>query len=351
MRLGAYDYLIKPFEMDELILRLNRIMQHRELEQENQQLKKEISIPQLPNIIGKSSKMRDVYNLIQKVSESDATVIIRGESGTGKELVAEAIHKKSNRVDKQFVTINCAAVPENLLESELFGYEKGAFTGATQRKLGLFEVANRGTIFLDEIGDMPLSIQAKLLRVLQNKEIVRVGGVEKINIDARVITATNQNLEQMIEENKFRSDLFYRINIFPIILPTLRERKEDIPELIQHFLGKYGNKAITNNAKKILMEYDWPGNVRELVNILERASIVADVTIDTEHLPLNIAGKGYIQNLYDIPDEGINLEEVEKNLILAAIKKANGKKTKAAELLGITRRKLYSMIERFGLEA
>ncbi|MFC2088015.1 sigma-54-dependent transcriptional regulator [Calditrichota bacterium] len=350
MRLGAYDYLIKPFEMDELILRLSRIMQHRELEQENKQLKQEISIPKFSNIIGKSSKMRDVYRLIQKVSESDATVIIRGESGTGKELVAEAIHSKSNRADKQFVTINCAAVPENLLESELFGYEKGAFTGATQKKLGLFEVANQGTIFLDEIGDMPLSIQAKLLRVLQNKEIVHVGGVEKINIDARVITATNQNLEQMIEESKFRSDLFYRINIFPIFLPPLRERKEDIPELIQHFLGKYGNKTITNAAKKMLMEYDWPGNVRELVNIIERASIVTDKTIDKDHLPLNIVGDNLTKDIYEIPDEGIRLEEVEKNLILTALNKANGQKTKAAKLLGITRRKLYSMIERFRLE-
>ncbi len=350
MRLGAYDYLIKPFEMDELILRLNRIMKHRKLEQENRDLKQEINIPHLPNIVGKSDRMREVYTLIHKVAESDATVIIRGESGTGKELIAEAIHTKSNRVNNPFVTINCAAVPENLLESELFGFEKGAFTGASQKKIGLFEAANKGTIFLDEIGDMPPGIQAKLLRVLQNKEIVRIGGLEKIQIDARVITATNQNLEEMIEENKFRSDLFYRINIFPILLPPLRERKEDLPELIQHFLGRFGNKAITNSAKKKLMEYDWPGNVRELVNVLERASIIADITIDSEHLPLNISGEISEQNLYDIPDEGINLEEVEKNLILAAIKKAGGKKSHAAELLGITRRKLYSMIERFELE-
>lgn len=350
MRSGAYDYLIKPFEMDELILRLNRIMKHRQLEQENLKLKKEINIPKLPNIIGKSTKMREVYSLIQKVADSDATVLIRGESGTGKELVAEAIHSASTRSEKQFVAINCAAVPENLLESELFGYEKGAFTGANQKKLGLFEVADKSTIFLDEIGDMPLAIQAKLLRVLQNKEIVRIGGVEKIKIDVRVITATNQNLEKMIEQNEFRSDLFYRINIFPILLPPLRERKEDIPELIQHFLGRYGNKSITNTAKKLLIEYDWPGNVRELVNIIERASIVADMTIDKEHLPDNITKSTHTIDLYEIPDEGINLEEVEKDLILTALAKTHGQKTKAAELLGITRRKLYSMIDRFNLE-
>jgi two-component system response regulator AtoC len=350
MRLGAYDYLIKPFEMDELILRVDRIMQHRQLEKEYHKLRQETDVVQIPNIIGKSKKMREVYNLIKKVSEKDASVLIKGESGTGKELVAEAVHLKSGRANNQFVTINCAAVPENLLESELFGYEKGAFTGATQNKIGLFEVANNGTIFLDEIGDIPLGIQPKLLRVLQNKEIVRIGGIDKIKINARVITATNKNLEELIKENKFRSDLFYRINIFPIEIPPLRERKEDLPELIQHFLGKFGNKSITNNAKKLLMEYNWPGNIRELVNIIERASIIADAAIELKHLPLNIIGATKVNNLYDIPDEGIILEEVEKNLILSALNKADGNKSNAANLLGITRRKLYSMIERFEIE-
>jgi len=350
MRSGAYDYLIKPFEMDELLLRIDRIMKHRNLEKEYKNLKQETDEYKITNIIGKSKKMRQIYSLVNKVAEKDATVLIRGESGTGKELIAEAIHLKSNRAKNQFVTINCAAVPENLLETELFGYEKGAFTGANQKKIGLFEVADKGTIFLDEIGDMPLGIQAKLLRILQNKEIVRVGGVDKIAIDARVITATNQNLEQLIEENKFRSDLFYRIDIFPITLPPLRERKEDLPELIQYFLGKFGNKGITNSAKKKLMEYDYPGNVRELVNIIERASIIADVSIDVTHLPFKISGESSKDNLYEIPDEGINLEAVEKKLLLAAIKKANGNKSHAAELLGITRRKLYSMMERFDME-
>lgn len=350
MRLGAYDYLIKPFEMDELILRVNRIMKHRLLENDYKKLKSETDAIQFPNIIGKSKKMRIVYNLIEKVAEKDATVLIRGESGTGKELVAEAIHLNSDRSKGEFVTINCAAVPENLLESELFGYEKGAFTGANKKKIGLFEVANNGTIFLDEIGDMSLTIQAKLLRVLQNKEIFRVGGIDKIEVNARVIAATNKNLEEMIDNNEFRSDLFYRINIFPIEIPPLRERKEDLPELIQFFLSKLGNKSITINAKRNLMEYDWPGNVRELENVIERASIIADTAIESDHLPINLAGTERRNSIYDIPDEGINLEDVEKNLVLAAIKKADGNKSNAAQFLGITRRKLYSMLERFRLD-
>lgn len=350
MRLGAYDYLIKPFELDELSIRIQRIMQQKKLAAENLQLKEEVSSLHMPNIIGKSEKMREVYKLINKVADSDVTVLLRGESGTGKELIAEAIHYKSYRSQNKFITVNCAAVPENLLESELFGYEKGAFTGAMQRKIGIFELAHNGTIFLDEIGDVPLGIQAKLLRLLQNKEIIRVGGSEKIVVDARVIAATNRNLEEMIEQGTFRSDLFYRINIFPLYLPALREHKEDIPEFIQHFLSKFGTKGITHQAKKVLMEYDWPGNVRELINILERAAIVADTTIDIEHLPSEIQLPGLRRNLDEIPDVGIKLDELEKRLIITAMKKAGGNKTRAAEYLGITRRRLYSMMERFGIK-
>jgi len=350
MRLGAYDYLIKPFELDELSIRIQRIMQQKKLAAENLQLKEEVSSLHMPNIIGKSEKMREVYKLINKVADSDVTVLLRGESGTGKELIAEAIHYKSYRSQNKFITVNCAAVPENLLESELFGYEKGAFTGAMQRKIGIFELAHNGTIFLDEIGDVPLGIQAKLLRLLQNKEIIRVGGSEKIVVDARVIAATNRNLEEMIEQGTFRSDLFYRINIFPLYLPALREHKEDIPEFIQHFLSKFGTKGITHQAKKVLMEYDWPGNVRELINILERAAIVADTTIDIEHLPSEIQLPGLRRNLDEIPDAGIKLDELEKRLIITAMKKAGGNKTRAAEYLGITRRRLYSMMERFGIK-
>jgi len=350
MRSGAFDYLIKPFEMEELSLRINRIVTQKEILAENLQLKEELNLQKVPNIVGKSIKMREVYHLINKVAESDATVLILGESGTGKELVAEAIHARSKRAKQRFIAVNCAAVPETLLESELFGYEKGAFTGATERKIGFFEIADKGTLFLDEIGDMSLGLQAKLLRVLQNKEIIRLGGREKIKIDARVLTATNRNLEMMIDQGAFRSDLYYRINIFPLPLPPLRERKEDIPELIEYFLGQLGEKGITAQAKMILMEYDWPGNIRELLNILERAAIVAETTIDVEHLPAITSSLGEKKVTFEIPDEGINLDDVEKKLIIDALKKAKGNKTKAADLLGLTRRRLYSMMERFGIK-
>jgi len=350
MRAGAFDYLIKPFEMDELSLRINRIITQKKIVAENLQLKEEIKSQKISTIVGKSVKMREVYRLINKVAETDATVLILGESGTGKELVAEAIHTQSKRANQRFIAVNCAAVPETLLESELFGYEKGAFTGATDRKIGFFEMADNGTLFLDEIGDMSLGIQAKLLRVLQNKEIIRVGGREKINVDARVLTATNRNLEVMIEEGTFRSDLYYRINIFPLLLPPLRERKEDIPELIEHFLGHLGEKGITARAKMMLMEYEWPGNIRELLNILERAAIVAESTIDIEHIPSIESTLQLKKETFEIPDEGINLDDVEKKFIRDALNKAEGNKTRAAELLGLTRRRLYSKMERFGIK-
>ena len=347
MRLGAYDYLIKPFGIDELVLRINRITEQQALREENRRLKQSVEISQPLNMIGKSEKMRAVYEMIAKVAETDATVLIRGESGTGKELVAEAIHHKSQRAAGPFLAVNCAAVPENLLESELFGYEKGAFTGAAQRKTGLFEAAQQGTLLLDEIGDMPLSLQAKLLRVLQNKEVIRVGGTEKITVDVRVIAATNIDLEALIKDGRFRSDLYYRINIFPIQLPPLRERKEDIPELIQYFLGRTG-RGISPNARKQLIEYDWPGNVRELQNVLERASIIAETAIDTEHLPQVI--KTVASEIsFEIPDEGIRLDEWEAGLLRAALRKTQGNKTQAASLLGITRRRLYSLMEKHGI--
>jgi DNA-binding NtrC family response regulator len=328
MRAGAFDYLIKPFEMEELSLRINRIISQKEIIAENLQLKEELNSQKVSNIVGKSIKMREVYRLINKVAERDATVLILGESGTGKELVAEAIHAQSKRTKQRFIAVNCAAVPETLLESELFGHEKGAFTGATERKIGIFEMAHKGTLFLDEIGDVSLGIQAKLLRVLQNKEIIRVGGREKIKVDARVLTATNRNLP----------------------LPPLRERKEDIPELIEYFLGRLGEKGITAQAKMMLMEYNWPGNIRELLNILERAAIVAETTIDVEHLPAIESNLLVKKGTFEIPEEGLNLDDVEKNLIIDALKKSKGNKTKAADLLGLTRRRLYSMMERFGIK-
>jgi len=348
MRLGAYDYLIKPFEMDELVLRINRVIEQQRLKKENLRLRRSAEIAAPSNMIGKSAKMRTVYQLIEKVAETDATVLIRGESGTGKELVAEAVHQKSKRAAGPFIVVNCAAVPENLLESELFGYEKGAFTGATQRKTGLFETAEKGTLFLDEIGDMPVGLQAKLLRALQNHEVIRVGGTEKIKIDVRVITATNLDLESRIESGDFRSDLYYRINIFPIHLPPLRERKEDIPGLIQYFLNSTG-KGISTGARKTLIEYDWPGNVRELFNVLERAAIVADDTIEQSDLPQQVGPVISTGLGFTIPDEGINLDHIEAQILREAIRKAEGNKTRAARLLGITRRRLYSLMEKHGI--
>lgn len=353
MKEGAFDYLIKPFKMDELHIRVNRIIQQKQLIKENEKLKAlHGGKPDfLEGIIGKSKKMRDVYELITRVAEQDVTVLIRGESGTGKELVARAIHEKSNRHDRPVVSLNCAALPENLLESELFGYEKGAFTGAVQQKKGMFEIATKGTLFLDEIGDLSISLQAKLLRVLQNQEIIRVGGTETIKVDVRLITATHQNLEQMIDQQKFRSDLYYRINLFPIVLPPLRERKEDIPELIEHFIKEYPEKVLSSRAKLALMEYDYPGNVRELENIISRAAIISENIIEDIIIPESLNEPAEtLSSLNILPKEGVNIDELNKSLIIQALEHTDGNKTKAAALLGITRRRLYSMMKSYAIE-
>ncbi len=355
MKKGANDYLIKPFKMDELSLRVARILRQKELEHENKRLKSNASAPlTFPGIVGKSEKMRQVFRKIEQVSSTDTAVHIRGESGTGKELVARAVHQNSARKTKPFVTINCAALPENLLESELFGYEKGAFSGADKMKPGLFETATGGTIFLDEIGDMPLSLQAKLLRVLQNNEVTHLGGAKPIRVDFRLITATHRPLETMIDAQEFRSDLYYRINVFPIALPALRERKEDIPELVQFFLRDYPDKSLSAKARLQLMEYDFPGNVRELQNIIARAAITSGRLIEDLELSAQKSEdkvKTILPENIEIPDQGLVLDELEQKLIKAAIHKANGNKSRAAALLGITRRRLYSMMERFGISA
>ncbi len=353
LKKGAYDYLIKPFsDMDELALRIRRILEQQRLVAENQRLKQRDEPPVFfDKIIGKSKKMQKIYRLIQKCSENDATVLIRGESGTGKELVAHAIHEHSARAHKPFVTVNCAALPETLLESELFGYEKGAFTGATQRRIGKFELAGGGSIFLDEIGDINLATQAKLLRVLQNKEVYRLGSNQKLTVDVRIIAATHQNLEKMVAEGTFREDLYYRLNVFPIVLPPLRERKEDIPALVYHFVNQSPATHIDRLALAQLMDYDWPGNVRELQNAIERAAIVCDGIINVEDLPPHIRSASTVSHSdYQIPEEGIQLDEFEKKLICQALERAEGNRTRAAELLGITRRRLYSMMERFGID-
>ncbi len=353
MKSGAYDYLIKPFKMDELLLRIDRIIKQKELLKENEALKKQHERPtHLSGIVGKSKKMREVFDLIKRVGSQDASVLIRGESGTGKELVANAIHEQSARKSKNLIAINCAALPENLLESELFGYEKGAFTGAVSSKKGLFELADGGTLFLDEIGDLSLSLQAKLLRVLQKKEVVHLGGRETIKVDVRLITATHQNLEKMIDEQLFRNDLYYRINLFPINLPPLRERKEDIPELIEFFMAAYPDKILAPIAKLSLMEYDYPGNIRELENIISRAAIISEKIIENVDLPTTkLTQSENDVNILDVlPEEGIILDDLIKNLIIQALQRAGGKKNKAADLLGITRRRLYSMMETHNIQ-
>ena len=352
MKKGAYDYVIKPFEMTELRLKVSHILEKKQLTQENISLKEKLKDKySLKNMVGNSGSIQHVYQMVQKVAPSDATVLIRGESGTGKELVAHAIHQLSPRKDKPFIAVNCGALPENLLESELFGHERGAFTGADRKKLGRFELAGEGTIFLDEIGDMTPSTQVKLLRVLQAKELVRLGGTETIAVKARTIAATNRNLEEALKDGTFRDDLYYRINVFPILVPPLRERQPDIPELVSHFLKKYGSNhdSIDTKALKHLMNYHWPGNVRELENIIERALIMAgEKKISVEDLPPQIFLGECSSFALEIPDEGLSLEAVEIGLIHNALTKAKGNKSKAAKLLGITRRRLYSMLERLG---
>jgi DNA-binding NtrC family response regulator len=352
MRKGAYDYLIKPFEVDELRLKVKQIVEKKSLEQENKDLKWQLKDKfSIENIIGQGEAMQKVYQMVEKVAPSDATVLIRGESGTGKELIARAVHQLSNRQQQPFIAVNCGALPESLLESELFGHEKGAFTGADKQKLGRFELAANGSIFLDEIGDITPATQVKLLRVLQAKEIVRLGGQQTISIKSRTIAATNRDLEEAMKTGIFREDLYYRINVFPIYLPPLRERKEDIPDLVTHFLAKNNIPIdkIDGAAVKMLMKYNWPGNVRELENIIERTLILAgDDEITSEMLPSHIRGEMPLNKdvMIEIPDAGISIEEVEKTLIHNALAKAKGNKSKAAQLLGITRRRLYSMMER-----
>jgi len=352
MRKGAYDYLIKPFEMVEMKLKVKQILEKRELAKENIDLKDKLKEKySLDNIIGTSEAMQKVYQMVEKVAPRDATVLIRGESGTGKELIAQAIHQMSLRASGKFIAVNCAALPETLLESELFGHEKGAFTGAEKAKKGRFELAIGGTIFLDEIGDISQATQVKLLRVLQSKEVTRLGSEETIQVDVRTLAATNRNLEELIKEGIFREDLYYRLNVFPIYLPPLRERREDIPELISHFLKKNDQPEdkIDAATTRALMNYQWHGNIRELENIIERMIILSgDEVITSDLLPPQFKGimtSGDSLSI-DIPDEGLSIDEVEKLLINKALKKTDGNESKAAKLLGITRRKLYSMVER-----
>jgi len=356
MKMGAVDYITKPFDLDELKLVIKQNLVVAQLETEVSFLRSQLT-KDYSNMVGQSQAFREVIHLIERVSQTNVNVLITGESGTGKEVVAVAIHRNSPRKNGPFVPVNCAALPEQLLESELFGHEKGAFTGAYSRKIGRFELADKGTIFLDEIGELPLSMQAKLLRVLQEKSFERVGGTKTITVDVRVISATNRQLEKAIQNGQFREDLYYRLNVMPINIPPLRERREDIPLLVDHIMKKlkptYGMKRISPAALELFKRYDWPGNVRELQNVIERANIICrGDEILPEHLPEEIRGAKVKadQGLdIELPDEGVSLEEVEKQFLIKALEKSKGNQSKAAELLGITRSTFIYRCQKYGI--
>jgi len=355
---GAFDYLTKPLDKNSLILTVRRAVERAELLKENLQLHKELYDRfRIEGIVGKSIKMKEAIEVLKKVSTSSATVLIRGESGTGKELVARAIHYNSPRRTKAFTALNCSAIPENLFESELFGYEPGAFTGASSRKAGLFEITNGGTLFLDEIADMPQLMQAKLLRVLQDKEIRRLGGKDSIKIDVRILAATNKDLEREMTKGSFREDLYYRLKVVTIELPPLRERKTDIPELAEFFSQKYSRefgrriRSIDNPTIKALCEYNWPGNIRHLESVVERAVLMCDGDI----IRLKDI-KGELRSLQtaegfdiDLPDEGINFEELEEKLLKKAMAKSNGVVAKAAKLLGMSYKTFWYRWEKLNI--
>lgn len=355
LKLGAFDYITKPFALEEFNLIINRALEVRDLRDENIRLKKNLSeCFSFPNIIGDSPEMNKVYDLIGKVSKIDSTVLILGESGTGKELVASTIHYQSDRKGGPFIKVNCAALPENLVESELFGVEKGAFTGADRRKPGRFERADKGTIFLDEIGELPAGVQTKLLRVLQDGSFERVGGTQTLKVDARVITATNKDIKREVQEGGFREDLYYRLNVIPIRMPPLRERKEDISLLIDSFLANYNcafGKKVTLSSDTIMdmFDYDYPGNVRELKNILERLVALASTdVIETDALPEHVAKRR--EKMTTTVSLAEVAAEAEKEYITRILKSAKGNKTKTAKLLGISRKTLWEKIKLFDIE-
>lgn len=348
MKLGAHHYLIKPVDTELLVNVLKEA-----IEKSKGLRKKDTLESPFPEIIGKSKVMQEIFYIMEMVAESNANVLITGESGTGKELVARAIHRKSLRNEKPFVIVDCTTIPENLLESELFGHEKGAFTGATERKIGLIELANEGTVFLDEIGELPMSLQKKLLRFLQEKEIQRIGGTQRIKVDVRVISATNRDLEKAVAEGTFREDLFWRLNVVRINLPPLRERKEDIPLLVNHFLHKFSkenNKPIPQLEPEVMdaiISYDWRGNVRELANVIERSVVLSPSgLISLKYLPKRIQE---VTGWTDSSNNSLNLMEIEKSVILKALNSTGWNQTKAAEILGISRKQLRTKMKHHGL--
>ena len=364
MRLGACDYLSKPFDVDLLKMKVREKIENRQLRQENVLLKRTLGLAhQFSNIIGRSEAMLDVFKMIETVARTNSTILLTGESGTGKGLVAQAIHFNSLRREKPMVALNCGALPETLLESELFGHMRGSFTGADTNKKGLLEVAERGTIFLDEIGEMSAVMQVKLLRVLQERRFRRVGGLEELQADIRVIAATNQDLARLIAEGRFREDLYYRINVIPLTLPPLRERREDIPLLADHFLVKYSDQmgkqiaGVSHDAMDLLVAHDWPGNIRELENVIERAvALESTPAILADSLPPNIRGDAprvAVGSTEALPESGFDLEahvkEIERGYIAEALKRAGGVQVKAADLLGMSFRSFRYYVKKYNL--
>jgi DNA-binding NtrC family response regulator len=358
LNMGAFYYILKPVKNDELKQVVKNALEIKRLSSDKAVLERELKTHFPKQIIGRSRAMSAVFRVVEKVAPTDSTILIYGESGTGKELVARAIHDKSNRSDGRFVSINCGALPESLLESELFGHVKGSFTGAVRDKEGLFSVARGGTFFLDEVGETSASIQVKLLRVLQEREIVPVGGTKPIQVNVRLIAATNADLAQLVRSSRFRADLYYRLNVIPIVVPPLRERKEDIPLLVEHFLERYsgGHKTISDEAMEVISTYDWPGNVRELENIIERAVILQEGDVITaEGLNVSVFPEK-LRKRHRSLDEAIlgscelTLEELEKNYLLKVLDETGWRKKKAAKVLGINPSTLYRKLKRYEME-
>lgn len=358
MKAGASDYVLKPFSMAELRLVISKELDVQRVREENRSLREALGKRyQYQNIVARSTKMQEVLALVERVAPTNSTVLLGGESGVGKDLIARAIHQNSRRSSGPFIKINSTAIPDNLFESELFGYERGAFTGANSSKPGKFELADKGSLFLDEIGDVPAPTQVKLLRVLQEREFERLGGTKTLKVDVRLIAATNKDLRAALEQGTFREDLYYRLNVVPIDIPPLREHKEDIPDLVNHFLLRFAQnngkqvREITPEALKVLMDYHWPGNVRQLENTIERAvALSADPVIQVEDISLDSGGRGgAAESPAALLPEGMTLEQWEDELIREALRRANGNKSQAARMLGLSRNALRYRLSKIGV--
>ena len=358
MKAGSFDYVLKPFDLEELEMKVERALEHRRLLSRLQAYDREVVLPKFENIVGESPQMQDVFRTIEKVARSNATILILGETGVGKELVAEALHRNSSRAESPFVKMNCAALHENLLESELFGHERGSFTGADRQRIGRFELANEGTLFLDEIGSMTLSTQTKVLRILQEREFERMGGNRTVKVDVRMVAATNANLEEAISRGDFREDLFYRINVVNITVPPLRERKQDIVPLSRYFIDRFsaelkkGVKGMAPSAVRALQRHTWPGNIRELENTIERAVLMCDSdTITSDDLNLFPEQTSNVSSLnLRLPPTGIDLDELEKQAILEALRINNWVQKEAARFLGISSRVMNYKVAKYEIK-